>query len=41
MYSVNSGIVHGDSFRKVIIAEGDIIGIDVGVVKMDTMVMRL
>ncbi len=31
--SVNSGIVHGIPSRKVILAEGDIIGIDVGVVK--------
>lgn len=31
--SVNSGIVHGIPSREVILAEGDIIGIDVGVIK--------
>lgn len=31
--SVNSGIVHGIPSKKVVLAEGDIIGIDVGVLK--------
>jgi methionyl aminopeptidase len=31
--SVNSGIVHGIPSKQVVLAEGDIIGIDVGVIK--------